>query len=73
MPYGPKRLRPEHVWQIRTFYESGEYTQKQLGEMFDVSQALVCKIVNNQVHKKAANLSFAGNADVRLGYHYANS
>lgn len=72
MPYGPKRLAKEQAWQIRTFYDSGLYTQTQLAEMFKVSQSLICKIVNNQVHKPPSHLEVTGEAIVRLGYKYAN-
>lgn len=72
MPYGPKRLTDEQVVEIRILYSTEEYTQKQLAEMFKVSQSLVCKIVNNLAHRQAPGLKVSGEAVVRLGYKYAN-
>lgn len=72
MPYGPKRLSEVQVVEIRTLYASDRYTQKQLGELFKVSQSLICKIVNNLAHKQAHGLKVSGEAVVRLGYKYVN-
>jgi predicted transcriptional regulator len=70
MPYGPKRLTPEQASEIRRLYGLGMHTQKQLGELFKVSQPMICKIVNNEAHKP--ELLFGGQADVRVGFKYAN-
>jgi predicted XRE-type DNA-binding protein len=70
MPYGPKRLGLIQVQEIRQLYDAGEYTQKQLADIYKVSQPLVCKIINNQVHKP--EIHFGGEAVVRAGYIHAN-
>lgn len=72
MPYAPKRLSPEQVSHIRLKYSSGKFTQGQLALEFGVSQPLICKIVNNQVHKLENRLTIGGCAGVRMGYKYAN-
>ena len=72
MPYAPKRLSGDQVSQIRLKYSSGKITQSQLAIEFKVSQPLICKIVNNQVHKQENGLTIGGCAGVRVGYKYAN-
>lgn len=70
MPYGPKRLGIEEATKIRILYNTGLHTQKMIAEMFEVSQSLVCKIVNNQVHK--ADSKIGGQAVVRIGLKYGD-
>lgn len=72
MPYGRKRLTEVQACEIRTLYATEQYTQKQLAEIYEVSQSLICKIVNNLAHKQAPGLKVSGEAVVRLGYKYAN-
>lgn len=70
MPYGPKRLTADDVYQIRMYYDSGLYTQKQIAESFGVSQSLISKIVNEQAHKPGRKIG--GVAIVRVGFRYGN-
>lgn len=72
MPYGPKRLTYLEAHEIRVLYSKGEYTQTQLAQKFEVSQSMVCKIINNQAHKQAAHINVGGEAGVKLGFNYAN-
>jgi hypothetical protein len=43
------KLSTQAVRQIRTIYEAGEANQRQLAQMFGVSQPLICNIVNGKV------------------------
>lgn len=45
---GNSKLIEEQVIEIRELYRTGNYTQKQLGEMFGVSRSLICFIVRNR-------------------------
>lgn len=62
--YGRKNISQENIKTIKNLYLSGEYKQKDLAKKFNVTQSLISKIVNNQVHKKA--ISISGCASVRL-------
>jgi predicted XRE-type DNA-binding protein len=70
MPYGPKRLTADAVYSIRHLYNSGVFTQRQLAENYNISQALVSKIVNEKVHKPGGKIG--GVAIVRIGFRYGN-
>lgn len=70
--YGPKNLDKQTVADIRNLYATGKHTQKEIAEKYNVSQSLVCKIVNMQVHKNPASLKVSGEAEVRLGLKYGN-
>lgn len=71
--FGPKNLPDETVNSIRSLYSTGDYTQKELADRFHVSQSLVCKIVNNQIHRHAFGLTIRGEAVYRLGYRHGDS
>ena len=66
----PKKLTFEDATKIRELYLTDRYTQKELGEMFGVTQALIGRILNNLIHK-APNVTVAGAAatKVRLRWH----
>lgn len=65
--YGPKKLTDTQIYNIREIYNSGNKTQKTLSEIFGISQAMVCKIVNQAPVK---NPLLGGAADVKLGYKF---
>lgn len=44
---GMVRLSEESVIEIRKMYETGSYTQRELAELFRVSQSTICQIVTN--------------------------
>lgn len=60
--YGRKHLTPEIVEQIRS---QPHRTQQSIAEEYGVSQSLICKIINNHLHKPRASFSFGGSAAVR--------
>lgn len=68
----PKNLSEETVYKIRFLYFREDWTQQRLANYFGISQSTVCKIVNNYIHKTIADVSLAGQADVKLGYNYVN-
>lgn len=68
----PKQLDWVVVRRIRQQYASGEKTQTELADEFQISQSTVCKIVNNYIHKQSEYLEVCGSADVRLGLKYGN-
>lgn len=68
--FGPGRLKKEDVRRIRETYELGGYTQAEIAEHFGVSQPLICKIINNCVHRR--DFLIGGQASVRIGYRYGN-
>tara|TARA_Y100000034_G_C6828423_1_gene373738 strand:- start:57 stop:962 length:906 start_codon:yes stop_codon:yes gene_type:complete len=51
--------------EINKRYSSGKYTQKELGNLYGISQSFVCKIVNSSYGPKVT-----GEADVKVGYNY---
>lgn len=69
--YGPKKLSEEIISRIRQLYGADKMTQKELAKKFHVSQSLICKIVNNEVHKNVG-LIFCGNAEIKVGYRHGN-
>lgn len=42
------KLTKVEVLEIRNRYATNQYTQKELGQLFNVSDAMVCRIVNNK-------------------------
>lgn len=70
--YGPKNLSGETVSEIRSLYLAGSFKQSELAEKFNISQSLVSKIVNKQVHRSSFNLQVGGEAKVRIGLKYGN-
>ncbi len=65
--FGRKNLTLETVNSIRTTYNFGSITQKQLADMFKISQSLVSKILNNISHRSLSHLKVSGEAKVRKG------
>lgn len=47
---GARVLSTEQVFEIRTFYFSGQYTQRLLAEKFGVHQTTISGIINNLNH-----------------------
>lgn len=45
---GMAKLTDEKVWEIRQKYQTGEYTQEELGWEYGVGDAQICHIVNNK-------------------------
>lgn len=45
---GTSKLKAKSVAEIRALYQTGDFTQKQLGEQFGVTDAQVSLIVNNK-------------------------
>jgi transposase len=45
---------------IRALYADEKCTQKELADMFDISQSMVCRIVNNQAY--SSDVTFGGSA-----------
>ena len=60
--YGPGKLDKEKAAQIRRLSSTG-YTQSQLGTIFNVSQAMVGRVVNNIAHP--VNMRLKGTAEVK--------
>ena len=59
--FGPGKLKNKEIEEIRRLKSS--YTQAQLGKMFNVSQAMVGRIVNNISHP--VDMKIRGFATVR--------
>tara|TARA_Y100000034_G_scaffold8039_1_gene8775 strand:- start:55 stop:378 length:324 start_codon:yes stop_codon:yes gene_type:complete len=65
--YGAGKLNFSTAQEIRKM--AGDYTQKQLAELFEVSQPTIHKILNNVVYKSGGP-KVTGEADVKVGYNY---
>lgn len=61
--YGPNKLTPKQVDEIRHLHTVKKYTQAQLGKKFGVTQATIGRIINNIYHKRA-DLKIGGTAVV---------
>lgn len=68
----PKNIDKQIVEDIRDLYRLGEHTQQELSRIFNLSQSTICKIINNNIHKYNSNITFSGEARVRVGYRYGN-
>ena len=66
--YGPKQLTKETCHDIRVMYGTGKYTQADIADKFHISQSLVSRIVNKQIHKTERDVEFGGQAAVKVGY-----
>lgn len=71
--FGLDRIDDQTVGEIRLLYQRKEYTQTELADKYNVSQSLISKIVNAQVHRNVANFVIGGEADVKMGYKHGNS
>ncbi len=45
------KLNPENVEKIRELYNTGKYTQEQLGKIFGITRNHICLVVNNRIWK----------------------
>lgn len=70
--FGLNRLDCQVVKEIRYFYQLNKFTQKELADKYNVSQSLISKIVNNEIHCNNTNFVISGEAEVKLGYKHAN-
>lgn len=66
--YGPK-LNFGNAQKIRAIYQSGQWNQEKLAIEFDVSQATISKIINNETYKTKGP-KVTGVAEVKVGYVY---
>jgi DNA-binding transcriptional regulator LsrR (DeoR family) len=67
----PKQLSEEVINEVRGLYARGEMTQTQIAKMYEISQGLVSKIVNNYIHKSNVGLQISGAAECKVGYNYS--
>jgi hypothetical protein len=47
-PWGGGKCLPEVKVQMKALYKTGSYTQREIGLMFDVTQAVVQRIVSER-------------------------
>jgi DNA invertase Pin-like site-specific DNA recombinase len=66
-----KNLSEEIINEIRSLYSAGTHNQQQIADRFKLSQSTVCKIINNNIHRKAA-FKLSGQADTRMGYRHGH-
>jgi hypothetical protein len=50
--HGKSNLSEEQVLEIRNLYLSGNYSQSQLGKMFDITSVQICQIIKRKRWKK---------------------
>jgi transposase len=62
--WGAGKMTYGTAQEIRKFYTSKQYTQKELAKKYKVSQSTISKIINNQSHKSEKLIS--GEAVVKL-------
>mgnify|MGYP002624854821 CR=1 FL=1 len=62
--WGRGKLARTQVQKIRDLYRQEKQTQAEMAEMFDVSQAMICRIVNNLSHRTTVRLG--GEASYRI-------
>lgn len=62
--WGRGKLTQTQVQKIRELYRQDKHTQAELAEKFDISQAMVCRIVNNTSHRTTFRLT--GGAEYRI-------
>lgn len=65
--YGARKLNFSIAQEIRKI--SKDYTQKELADLFEVSQPTIHKIINNLAYK-ASGPKVTGEANVKVGYNY---
>lgn len=58
---GPGKLDPKKAGKIRKLYRTKDYTQSKLADLFNVTQAAICKIINNKTYP-GHGLSLSGQA-----------
>lgn len=62
--WGRGKLGHSQAQEIRDLYRQEKYTQAELAEMFDVSQGMICRIVNNLNYRTSLRLT--GEASYRV-------
>lgn len=60
--YRPGKVGKEIATQIRNMDRSDKYTQKELAEIFNISQPMIGKIINNVAYRTG----ISGSAEVRI-------
>lgn len=68
--YRPGKIDKKKADEIRRLERSSELTQKEIGEIYGISQVMVGKIINNQSH--VTNLKIGGEANAKLTKNSAN-
>jgi DeoR/GlpR family transcriptional regulator of sugar metabolism len=61
--FGPGKLNQEQAVKIRNLDATGEYTQMELADMFEVTQATIGRVLNNIYYKTMLHIT--GNADAK--------
>jgi hypothetical protein len=67
--WGANKLTKFEVRQIRTLYNTGKYSQGELGKMFRISRRMAHLIINNKAHPEA-NVGLRGSAEVSVTFRY---
>lgn len=67
--YGSRKLNFSIAQEIRKIYGYGDHTQKEIAELFKVSQPTIHKIINNLAYKTIGP-KVTGEANVKVGYNY---
>ena len=63
--YGPKKIPHTTIIEIRKLAD--KYTQKELGKRYNLSQAMIGRIINNLAHP--VDIRFTASAYVEIGFH----
>ena len=61
--FGPGKLSANKAAEIRYLYRTDQFTQVELAERFQVTQAMICRIVNNLAYP--IDLMIAGAAEYK--------
>lgn len=64
--YGPGKLDAATASEIRRLYQTDEFTQSELAIKFNVTQAMICRIVNNKAYH--IDLIIGGKADINQSF-----
>jgi len=68
--FGPKHIPKKLVNEIRMLAETDKYTQKELGERFGLSQAMIGRIINNDAHHHDLHFGVRSQAKVEQVHHH---
>jgi len=63
---GKGKLNLEKAKEIRRLYKTDEWTQQALADKFNVSLAMIWKVVNNQSY--ITDMDFGGKSELKIGY-----
>lgn len=66
------KLNQQDVHKIRSLYHSGELSQVELAQIFEVSQPLISKIVRGQIYKNDSDLVISGSSGLKVGYKHGD-